>query len=171
MPGVRVSGAALPKSGSIENFLKKKAQLWGDESLTIEAGYHVWHPTRAELGGVLSVTDMLNTIHQLGRSASPFVALGAWWQGALGPGHDLRWRGKLESEEKLEQYTQRLREEVDRLPIPGSYDPEGNPINGLAGEALDAEAVKRAIRSALARSASKLHVATIVTPAPRSHRR
>jgi vancomycin resistance protein YoaR len=114
---------------------------------------------------------MLNAVHQVGRSSSPLVALLAWWRGALGSGHELRLRPRIEDESALDAYAQRLREEVDRLPIPGSYDPEGKPIEGLPGEALDEEAVKRAIRGALLRNTQKLKVATIVTPPPRSHRR
>ncbi len=171
MPGVRVGGTPLPKSGSVEAFLTQRAELWSGESLAIEAGYHVWQPTRAELGYELSVEEALTAIFQVGKSASPVVALRAWWRGSFGQGHNVRWRGKLANEALLDEYAERLRAEVDRLPIPGSYDPEGKPIDGLPGEALDVEAVKSAIRGALAGNASNLRVTTVVTPPPRSHRR
>ncbi|MFT3925121.1 MAG: VanW family protein [Myxococcales bacterium] len=171
LPGIRVGEFELPASGSVDNFLSEKARLWAEESLTVEAGYHVWHPTRAELGASLSVEDAQEAIARVGRSPSPFVAVFAWIQGAFGAGHRVRWRARVTQESAVQEFVQRVVDEVDRLPIPGSFDPDGKPIDGLPGEAVDPQEVERALRAALARNATKLHVATIVTPAPHSRRR
>jgi vancomycin resistance protein YoaR len=171
LPGIRVAGYALPRSGSIRRFLEVKAQLWSEESLVIETGYHIWRPTRRELGAALPVDEALAQVRAYGRSPNPFVALADWWAGRFGPGHDVRWRAKVVDEAALDGYVQGIRNEVDRLPIPGSYDPSGRPIEGLPGEALDVEGTKRAIRGFVGRKARSLTVGTLVTPAPRSFRR
>jgi vancomycin resistance protein YoaR len=170
LPGIRVNGHPLPRSGSVQRFLENKALLWGEESLQIETGYHVWRPTRRELGASLPVDEALAQARAFGRSPNPFVALADWWTGRFGPGHDVRWRARVADETSLDRYVQGIRREVDRLPIPGSYDPNGKPIEGLPGEALDVESTKRAIRAFVARQARRLTVGTLVTPAPRTFR-
>jgi vancomycin resistance protein YoaR len=171
LSGIRVGNHPLPRSGSPEKFLEGKARLWAEESLSIETGFHVWRPTRAELGAALPVADAMAQVRAFGRSPNPFVSLADYWTGRFGPGHRVRWRARVVDEEALDRYVQTIRNEVDRLPIPGSFDPEGKPIEGLPGEALDVEATKRAIRAAVARGGKGMTVATLVTPAPRSFRR
>lgn len=169
--GVRIAGHALPRNGSVETFLKQRAELWAEESLTIEAGYHLFRPTRRDLGASLPVSGALSQARALGRSPNPLVSLRDYFRGQFGPGHNLRWRADLVDEAALDRYVQTIRDEVDRLPIPGSYDPQGKPIEGLAGEALDVNATKRAIRAAILSGRKGLTVGTLVTPAPRFFRR
>ncbi|HEX6246021.1 MAG TPA: VanW family protein [Polyangiales bacterium] len=171
LPGVRVGNHALPRSGSPEKFLESKASLWAEESLRIETGYHVWRPTRAELGAALPVAEVMAQVRELGRSPNPFVSFADYWTGRFGPGHSIRWRARVVDEAALERYVQTIQAEVDRLPIPGSFDPEGKPIEGLPGEALDVEATRRALRAAVASGRKKMTVGTLVTPAPRTYRR
>lgn len=171
LSGIRVGGHALPRSGPPEKFLEGKARLWAEESLTIETGYHLWRPSRAELGAALPVDEAMSQVRALGRSPNPFLSFANWWTGRFGGGHDLRWRARVVDEAALDRYVQGIREAVDRLPIPGSFDPEGRPIEGLPGEALDVESTKRAIRGAVVMGRKGVTVGTLVTPAPRSFRR
>lgn len=171
LPGTRLAGISIPKRQPLARFLEDHARRWGEESLELQTGYHVWRPTRRELGAALSVQEALDEIQSLGRSSNPIVVLGSWWNAHFGAGHDLPWRARISDERALEAYVQTIRAAVDRAPTPGSFDPDNRPIPGLAGEALDVESTKRAIHGAIARGAKRLQVKTLVTQPPRAFKR
>jgi vancomycin resistance protein YoaR len=164
VPGVRLAGMDVPRSGSLDEFLQRRARAWGGESVTLETGFHLWRLTRHELGAELPVHEARRDLAQLGRSWNPLVALRASWQGRFGRGHDLRWRPRIVDQRALEHTLQRIRREVDRLPTPASSSPEGARIAGLPGEVLDIEATRRAVESGIRAGARWIKVATVVTP-------
>lgn len=161
---ISLAGAPIPRSGDLASYLERRARRWADESVTIEAGYHVFRPTRAELGAVLPIEEALTQLRELGRFSNPLLALRDWWIGLIGPGHALRWRPRIASVAALDAYVERIRGDVDRLPVPGTFDPEGRPMSGLFGEALDTAATKRAIQRAISTDEKHVQVPTTVTP-------
>jgi vancomycin resistance protein YoaR len=171
LPNIRIGGTAVPVEQPLAKFLQQKARRWEEESLLLRTGYHVWRPTRRELGAELSVQEALVQIEGVGHSRNPLLVLRDWWLAYFGRGHDLPWRPRVTNEPVLEAYVQTIRAAVDRAPTPGSFDPDDRPIPGLSGEALDVESTKRAILSGIARGGRELQVETLVTPPPRSFNR
>jgi vancomycin resistance protein YoaR len=171
LPNLRIGGTPVPIGQSLPKFLQERARRWEEESLLLQTGYHVWRPTRRELGAQLSIQEAIDEIHGVGHSFNPLLSLSDWWRAHLGAGRDLPWRGRITNEPVLDSYVQTIRASVDRAPTPGSFDPDDRPIPGLSGEALDVESTKRAIQSAIARGEKQLQVETLVTPPPRSFRR
>jgi len=170
-PGIRIEGALLPSNTRMTVTLRRHALLWAERSLTLRIGYHVFQPTREELGWGLQAEDAESALQNLGRSPNPLVTLRAVWTGLFGAGHDLPWRPRVLEAGALDRYLQRIRVRVERLPIPGSYGPTGTPIEGLAGEAFDIGFAHRAVERALIRGDTTLVIGTIVTPPPRQYRR
>lgn len=168
---LRIDGWVLPEGEELESALAARARMRRRQRLTLETGHHVWRPTYGELGARWSVREVLDRADRVGRSPNPVVSLGDWWKGAFGGGHELSWNARIADEQALAEYVERIRAEVDRLPVPGSFDPQGNPIDGLHGEALNVSATAAAIRRAVERGADHVKVSTDVTPPPRLHRR
>jgi vancomycin resistance protein YoaR len=166
MPGMQLDGAVVTTSG-----LARHARSWGEQSLRLELGYRVFQPTRSALGWELSVADAERELRELGRSANPLVTLRELGIGLFGAPRALRWHPKVRDADAVERFVQQLRDEIERLPLPGSYAPDGSAIEGVPGEALDVAATRRALEAALARSAETLQLSTIVTPPPRVFRR
>jgi len=162
--GVRLEGVPVPSGDALAPSLATRSRLWSRESITVEIGYHLWHPTREALGAALPVDEALVQVREVGRSLNPLIAAEAWWRAHRGDGHDLRWRPRIADRSALERYVQALRAQVDRLPTPGSLDQEGRSVAGLPGEALDVPATMRALEGALMRSARHVTVRTVVTP-------
>ncbi|MDB4975949.1 MAG: Vancomycin B-type resistance protein VanW [Myxococcaceae bacterium] len=171
LAGIRVGGIAVPTRQPLAPYLEERARVWAGQSLELRTGYHVWRPTRAELGAGLAVDEALEEVRAVGHSQNPLVVLGDWWRSHFGGGHDLPWRPRIRDGQALESYVQTIRAAVDRAPTPGSFDPDDRPIPGLAGEALDVVSTKRAIQGAIARGAKVLEVKTLVTPPPQSFKR
>jgi vancomycin resistance protein YoaR len=171
LPNLRIAGKPVPIEQPLSTFLEQTAEQWGEERLLLQTGYHVWRPTRQQLGAELSVQEALDEIQNVGHSFNPLLVLRDWWIAHLGNGHDLSWRGHIVNGAALDSYVQTVRAAVDRAPAPGSFDPDDRPIPGLPGEALDVESTKFAIQSAIARGHKDLRVETLVTSPPRSFRR
>ncbi|HEY6879954.1 MAG TPA: VanW family protein, partial [Polyangiales bacterium] len=170
LSALRLEGEPVPTEGDLRLYLEKRAVQWAARALQLHTGQHIWTPSHEELGAMLSVEDGQRAIMNVGTSFNPVVSLHEWAQSKFGRGHDLVWRPHIDAA-KLDHYVERVRRQVDRPPIPGSYDPEGEPIPGLEGETLDVENTKLAIRRALASMVDSVQVATLVTPPPRSFRR
>jgi vancomycin resistance protein YoaR len=168
VPGVRLAGEPPPATPA---GLRKRAELWRQQSLTLHVGYHVFQPARAELGYTLQVEDAQRELRRLGRSPNPLVSLHQLLSGWFGAGLDVAWRPRVLRPEALDRYLERVRGQVERLPLAGSYAPDGTEIAGLPGEAFDTVVARRAIEGALLRGDSELTIATIVTPALGEHRR
>jgi vancomycin resistance protein YoaR len=168
---VQLAGVPVPRSGPLEAYLERRALRWSEESLAVQAGHQEFHPTRAELGAALSVDEAAAEIRALGHSANPRIAMRDWWVAMVGPSHELPWRARISAENLLAAYVERIRAAVDRLPLPGSFDPEGRPIAGLAGEALDVAESHRALRAAIRSGATHVRIPTTITTPPTSYRR
>jgi len=171
MPGVHMAGRPLPARRALLPALRENARIWEEHSLTIDVGHHVFQPQRAVLGFGLSTADAERELRALGRSPNPLVALHELGIGLFGRGHALQWRPRIVDASALDRFLERVRDQVERLPIPGSYAPDGTPIEGLPGEAFDVAVAHRAIERALVRGDSVLTLATVVTPPPAGYLR
>ncbi|MET0389549.1 MAG: VanW family protein [Polyangiales bacterium] len=171
LPNIHLAGLALPAEAELPAALRRKANAWGEQSLEVRVGYHVFQPTRAELGFGLQVEDADAALRGMGRSLNPLVTWHALWVGLFAGGHELDWRPRLLNQRAFDHFVETLRARVERLPVAGSFGPQNQPIEGLPGEAFDAVAARRAIERALARADDKLVIATLVTPPPRGYRR
>jgi len=169
MPGVRWQGRVLPAHASPA--LRQHAQFWSEQSLTLRVGYHVFEPARAELGFGLWVSDAERELRELGRSRNPLISLRALAVALFGAGHELSWRPRVISAGALERFLERVRDQVERLPVPGGYAPDGTKVPGLAGEAVDIGQARRAIERAVVQGATALTIPTLVIPPPRGYRR
>jgi vancomycin resistance protein YoaR len=170
MPGVRVGGQALPLSAAGTTALRRISQRWGQASLIVHVGAREFQPVRAELGYSLRVEDAEQKLRELGRSPNPLVSLRELTIG-WSAGHELPWRPRTRHPEVLDSFLEHVRTEVERLPLPGSYAPDGSEIAGLAGEAFDTVSARRAVETALARGDSEVTLPTLVTPPLAEHRR
>ncbi|HEX5658516.1 MAG TPA: VanW family protein [Polyangiales bacterium] len=166
LPGTRIGGVVIDGDRPLTPYLSVLAETWAAEHILVQLGQHQWRPTRAELGGSLSVEEAAAALLAVGHSANPWLALPAWWRAYLGDGQDVAWRARITNAAALEDYVQQIRAAVDRPPTPGSYDPEQRPIPGIVGEAVDVEQTRRAIGAAIARGDLALRVDTLVTPPP-----
>jgi vancomycin resistance protein YoaR len=172
LPAIRVGGVSVPRRGELAPFFSEQVKRWMSERIVLHTGQHVFRPTRGELGASLSVHEAVRVADSVGKSWNPLVSLRDWAIAYFTrSGHELPWQGQIADSAALDAYVRAVRAAVDRPPTPGSFGPNDEPIAGLAGEALDAEAAKRAIQRAIARGEAELQVATIVTPPPRSSRR
>ena len=166
LPGTCIEGAPVPEHG-VREFLEDEALRWGETPMTVETGVHRFRVTRNEIGAVRPVDIMMNEIHGLGRQANPLIAFPAVARSLLGEGTDLSWPARVVDEQLLDRFARRLRDEVDRTPVPGTHDARGHEVPGMPGETLDVSLLKRSLRMAIYNGRGHLKVPTLVTPAPR----
>lgn len=171
VPGVELTGVEVSVEGDVDRTLQRRAQLWGKQSLAVHVGYHVFRPVRSALGWNLHAADARKLLHHLGRSPNPLVSLHVYWVGLFGGGHSLAWRPRVHDPQALARYVERIRGQVERLPVVGSYAPDGSPIPGIPGEALDTTAAQGLIAQALLHDKLEIRVPTLVTPPPPGNRR
>jgi vancomycin resistance protein YoaR len=170
LPNTRLNGTRVPHGVSLASFVQKRAQLWEGESVTLEVGYHVYRPSRAELGARVDVAATVAALAQLARQRNPVLAWTAWANAYTGSGHDIRLQLDSTGGEALRRYAEFVAEDVNRVPLPGSFDPEGQPLAGIEGESVDVESIKHALRHMVGDNRTHVAVASFVTPAPRVHR-
>ncbi|MDB4984955.1 MAG: Vancomycin B-type resistance protein VanW [Myxococcaceae bacterium] len=170
LPNTRLEGTLVPRSGSLDEFIATRARLWEGESVAVGVGYHEFHPVRAELGASIDLAETKAEIVGLTHSGNPLVAWSAWFAAYYGAGHEVRFRPHIGKTEALGAYAERIAAEVNRDPLPGSYDPAGKPVPGIEGETVDLEGLKHVLRRALAKGTKQVAFGTIVTPAPLARR-
>lgn len=170
VPAAYVGERELSAGSGAIGALRRKAALWQDRSLTLRVGYHLFRPSRAELGWELRVADIERQLDALGRSPNPLIPLRALWIGLLGRGHPIRWRPRVRDANALPRYVELIRTQVERLPVPGTYGPDGAPMEGIAGEAFDTVAAQQAIARALLRGDHELSIPTLLTAPPSGYR-
>lgn len=167
LPNVRVAGVVLPDH-DVRGFLAQRAREWGEQSLLVETGVHRFSATHRELGAGRSVEAAWSDVRDVGRQINPLLSLGAMARSLWGQGTNVPWQGRIVDETALDRFAHRLRAEIDRPPVPGTFDVHGQPVPGMPGETLDVSLLKRAIRRAVREGKEQLHVPTLVTPPPRT---
>ncbi|MDH5673537.1 MAG: VanW family protein [Myxococcales bacterium] len=164
LSGVRVAGIALPDDRPVGRFIEEKARDWADEKVVIEAGYYRWTMSREELGTTRPIGDVVDRVMSLGRSANPISNLSdmlASRRGRL----EVPWRAKVDAA-RLQTVVDRIREQVERLPVAGTVGIDGTKIEGQHGERLDGVSARARLKAGLRQGRRSIRLQTHVTSPP-----
>lgn len=156
----------LPAQGGRARFLEERAGVLAQRTVRVETGFHAFRPTYAELGVAFVPSDVRRDAAALGRSANPVRALRGLARSVRGAGNEVRWRPRIVRPALLEAYVRKMGRLVYRPSIPGTWDGEGNPIEGIPSEELNCDLTISAIEQALPRGETVARVATQVLKPP-----
>ncbi|MGD8861180.1 MAG: VanW family protein [Myxococcales bacterium] len=164
--GVRVGGHVVEERARAEEILGAAAQAWNAARVTVKTGPYVTRLTRAELGTRLDPRQAVARVRALGRSGNPWRDLAAWWAHS-GDGLSLGWSPEIDRT-ALAAGVRAIRERVERPPVPGTLDYEGNPMPGIPGLTVNSIRAVATLTDVLRSDATEveLQAARIAPPAP-----
>lgn len=128
---VRVNGQPIAVSRAGANELRQRARHWEETPVAIRTGPYISRLTRLQLGTRLPVTRTIERLQSVGRSGNPLRDLTDLWTTHNG-GLELIARPEVDVGQ-VSAAAMRLRERVERAPVPGTRTPEGEIIDGIPG--------------------------------------
>lgn len=167
LDGARIAGEPIPQDAPLDRVLRARAQRWAAAEVRIEAGDLVLHRSRRALGARRPIEPPMRAARRAGRTGNPLVDLGQWWRAHRGR-LDVPWTPAID-QDALREFTELAQLRVDRLPIAGVSDDEGNvTLSGQDGRALDYVASLAVLRRALVRGQGRvaLPVQRVAAPDP-----
>ena len=164
LAGIRVGGEPLERTGSTESVIAKRAELWAKQTLTVNVGPYRARATRAGFGAGVDHERLARKVRSLGRSGNPLVDL-ATALGAITRGISLTWTPSIDRKH-LYRAVNAIRTELERAPVAGTFDRQGNLIAGIPGLTVNSVTAVATIERALRRSSTEVSVVTRSIPPP-----
>jgi murein DD-endopeptidase MepM/ murein hydrolase activator NlpD len=164
LPGIRVGGETLPRTGDPAHALAARAQAWMAAKVDIHTPPHLTRATRGELGASIDTAALARRLQELGRSGNPFLDL-ATFASALFSGRDVAWTPSV-NRLVLGRYLQAIRRNVERLPVAGATDEQGWSIAGVPGITLDVVPASLLVEKALRSGGRSVEIALREVPPP-----
>lgn len=166
LSGLRIGGERLDPDQPLEAQLQQRAQIYGEQLVTIRAGSSAVKLMRKKLGASLDVEDVLRRTRAVGRSGHPIADLRKLW---------LAWRDRLDvpwdpavDDEVLGEFVANERDRLELPPKVGVSDGQGWSLPGEDGVTLDYHQamarLKRSLR--MGKSSIELSLTTVPQPEP-----
>jgi vancomycin resistance protein YoaR len=166
---VRVGTVALLPREGLRARLEAHARSWNETVFVIHAGPYVSRRTRGELGAHLDSLAVYERAVSLGRTGHPLTDLATYLAASR---HELHvsWQPRIDRA-RLASALVQIREQIERPPVPGSYDQHGQLIAGIPGQTVNSALGLEHLESALRTGAASTHlpVASIRPPDPLSY--
>lgn len=157
----------LPEFGVLQAYLEERAGLLAQRAVRVEIGTHEFRPTYSELGVSYMPDDLVDSATAVGRSLNPLESLRALLRSTSGIGNQVRWKPRITDAERLHRYVESVAGEVYRPAIPGTWDRDGQPIEGLASEELNVDLTIAALEDCVRRGSSIARGSTqVIRPPP-----
>lgn len=162
--GLKVLGHPLPSAESLEPHLHGLRDSWRSRRVVLRVAQDGFSTTRAALGADLPLDAIEKRIRAYGRSDKPLVSMMQTYSALLG-GATLPWTPTLEANQ-LQASLDKVRRHVERPPVVGTRDDDGQVIDGHDGKTINLiEEVSNVSRGLLA-GQTEFRLTLVTVPAP-----